>query len=986
MRKGRKENVQFLPVYSVPLANFSFAGYNYAQWMIGANGSDSDFPAGKMKAKTLTRAYLLILAAVFTALSSQAPGAQNPEAEAIKTLYPTKDWVISDFVVIDPRFGAKAEPGFDNRAAFQAAIDAAHRNGGGVVYVPAGNYEFRSTRTGTRRVRVREGTEESNRNFEYEYVLQLPPSVQLRGDWADPELHGGKVLGTILEVRVGKDSPNHDGTVASWWNDGQAGNALRTTFTSVADRFIDMREGTGVTNLSIWYPEQNIQDVKPYPWALYQATGNSATVENVTLVNAYNGFYSAPSELHYVVNSYMTALNTGIEVHVCTDIGRIENVRINPKYWANSGLPGSPTLEQVTAYTKANGTGFQMHRSDWEYVSHLHISGYKTGMWIGREPGFADAPNAQFYEIHIDNCQVGLYVQDVNPYGLLISNSTFGASGDGLAVYFYNYFRTSVQFNGVDFTGPIVSDGRGGVVSFESCTFNEYGDHALKINSGNVLLTQSEFKQTTGHVYLGEHVNTLKSLNSGCNRVLDVKDESNAAAVEIKNGDEYLFEPIPKNIKTDIAVPPKPESNRVLKLDLPKATGFNNDRPDTDVSAALQGALDFVKNAGGGTVFLPGGRYLVEHPITIPSGVELRGTWDVQHHTQSGGTALFTNYAGEADGAGPSLIQLEADAGIRGFKIAQMNLAADGYSAGDPRPTPFLIQGKGPNVYIVNITISAGDKGIDLASHNTSGHYVDYFAGVVARAGIWVGGGAEGGFIRNMQFNPHYGTRLPQGGQGYPRVALMRYVQANCSQLKFADVKNQTIFNNFVYGSVFGIHFLKDAVTGNYPGTMTVIGHGSDGCTYALFVEDADENTKIVAINSELVNTQIPGQDVRAYVLMGDAINTDKVHPDAQLILYNSAFWGSPTVGAIINNGTVRFQQANFQRTGTPGIDVRGGRAHVYSSYFAQGMTGGMTGNSVYVNLHETGISVELSNNFYASGMRNNNARGEEFIYGADVR
>ncbi len=37
-----------------------------------------------------------------------------------------------------------------------------------------------------------------------------------------------------------------------------------------------------------------------------------------------------------------------------------------------------------------------------------------------------------------------------------------------------------------------------------------------------------------------------------------------------------------------------------------------------------------------------------------------------------------------------------------------------------------------------------------------------------------------------------------------------------------------------------------------------------------------------------------------------------KVHPDAKLILYNSAFWGSPVIGAIINNGIVSFQQANF--------------------------------------------------------------------------
>lgn len=85
--------------------------------------------------------------------------------------------------------------------------------------------------------------------------------MQLRGDWADPASHNGKVLGTILEVRVGKDSPNYDGSVESWWNDGQADNALRTTYTSIADRFIEMNAGTGVTNLSTWYPEQDIHHV-----------------------------------------------------------------------------------------------------------------------------------------------------------------------------------------------------------------------------------------------------------------------------------------------------------------------------------------------------------------------------------------------------------------------------------------------------------------------------------------------------------------------------------------------------------------------------------------------------------------------------------------------------------------------------------------------------------------------------------------------------
>ena len=899
--------------------------------------------------------------------------------KAIATIYPTKDWVISDFPV--GNFGAKAEAGFDNREAFQSAIDAAHAEGGGVVYVPAGNYEFHSTKTAAASVRVRsKDGSETLKEFTYDYVLSLPPGVQLRGDWAGPE----KVGGTVLEVRTGADSPNHDGKIESWWNDSQDNNALHSSYTSIADRFIEMNRCTGVTNLSIWYPDQDINNVRKYPWTLFQTSGDSATVENVTLVNAYNGFYSAPSELHHVLNSYMTALNTGIELHVCTDIGRIENVNIGPKYWANSGLPGTPSLEAVSDYTKAKCTGFRMHRSDWEYVSCLRVTDCHIGMWIGKEPGFSNTPNAQFYEIEIKNCETGVYIEDVNPYGLLFSNSAIG--GD-TAVYFHRDFNTSVQFNGVAFNGSVTSDGKGGVISFENCGFDGYSDYALWINSGNVLLTQNRFKEYGGSIYLGENVDTFKSLN---NHELIVKDDSTKANVEIRGGDEYAIEPIPQNIKTNIAVHPKPQSNNVLKIDLPKAAGYNNDSPTTDVSAELQAALDAAYSSGGGTVYLPAGRYLVNNPIVVPSGVELRGTWDVQHHTQGGGAAIFTNYTGGVAGEkGPSLIQLKSDAGIRGINIVQANLVeeSDGYSVVNPRWTPFLIQGQGRNVYIINVTVPLADKCVDLYSYDTSGHYVEYIGGAPMRAGIWVGGGAQGGYIRNMQFNPHYASRLPDGGQGYPCPGsrgreFMQFIQGNCSALRFADVSRETIFNNFVYGSVYGIHFLKDAKTGNYPGEITVVGHGSDGCTFALYLEEADPDTKITAINSELVNTLIKTQTVRAYIKMGDAPNTEKVHPDARLVLYNSAFWGSPTTGAIVNNGVLRFHQANFSRTGEPGIDVRGGKAHVYSSYFAERMSGEKADNS-YASLRDNRASIEFSNNYYSAKLIIHTTSEGQF-YGSD--
>jgi len=313
----------------------------------------------------------------------------NHMRQAIPQDFDAKDHAISDFNVLG--FGAMTramaeEAGvtdFCNREAFQAAIDAAFHNGGGVVYAPAGIYDFRTSVTGTRTER---GT-----TFEFERVLSLHQSVQLRGEWDyrinDPNWQGTSsdpLGGTILAVFAGAGTDNFQTYVDSDQVESQTGQPMAA---NVSDRFICMEEGTGVTNLSIWYPEQDLnasttvtardangrktgqQEVVrgvTFPWTFVQRTGNSATIDNVTLVNAWNGFIAFPAEMHYIVNTNMTVLSHGIVVHTCTDIGRIESVNINPGFWARSGLPGSPSYGEIRDFTRAHGVGFRMHRSDWE--------------------------------------------------------------------------------------------------------------------------------------------------------------------------------------------------------------------------------------------------------------------------------------------------------------------------------------------------------------------------------------------------------------------------------------------------------------------------------------------------------------------------------------------------------------------------------------------------------------------------------------------
>ncbi|GAE07873.1 immunoglobulin-like domain-containing protein [Paenibacillus sp. JCM 10914] len=178
---------------------------------------------------------------------------------AIAQEHDAKDWAISDFNVL--AFGAKtvamaeaeglAE--FDNREAFQAAIDAAYNDGGGVVYIPAGTYAFYSETTGTVSVRSTTGST----TYEYQQVLKLRAGVQLRGEWDNPDANNydGKIDGTILAVYAGHNSANYDTYVDSDERENQTGGKK---VANVSDRFIDMEQGTGVSNLSVWYPNQDI--------------------------------------------------------------------------------------------------------------------------------------------------------------------------------------------------------------------------------------------------------------------------------------------------------------------------------------------------------------------------------------------------------------------------------------------------------------------------------------------------------------------------------------------------------------------------------------------------------------------------------------------------------------------------------------------------------------------------------------------------------
>ena len=75
----------------------------------------------------------------------------------------------------------------------------------------------------------------------------------------------------------------------------------------------------------------------------------------------------------------------------------------------------------------------------------------------------------------------------------------------------------------------------------------------------------------------------------------------------------------------------------------------------TDDTAAIQQALTTAGLHGGGTVYVPAGTYLVKTHLTVPAGVELRGSYSARHTSESvDGTTLL---AVEGQGTATSVLR-----------------------------------------------------------------------------------------------------------------------------------------------------------------------------------------------------------------------------------------------------------------------------------------------------------------------------------------
>ncbi|MDI6829402.1 MAG: glycosyl hydrolase family 28-related protein, partial [Armatimonadota bacterium] len=287
----------------------------------------------------------------------------------------------------------------------QKALDEA-KESGGTVYLPPGKYLVKGS-------------------------LNIHAGVSLEGCGKAPR-YNNPLTGTVILATCGRDDEN--------------GPAL-----------FELHSSTSVSGITVYYPEQKVTDIHPYSWT-FHLQGEDNTVENVTLINSYNGIRIGPEPnvRHRIRSVYGCVLRRGIFVDACTDIGRIENVQFHGHWWWAKEIGGNADI--VNKYMIDNCEAFIFGRTDWEYVTNTFVFPVKIGYRFIKTP--SGACNGQFCGIGADWAQRCIVVEEIQFMGLLITNGQFVAfAGENpIEVEIAPTCNGSVRLVNCAFWGPAIQN------------------------------------------------------------------------------------------------------------------------------------------------------------------------------------------------------------------------------------------------------------------------------------------------------------------------------------------------------------------------------------------------------------------------------------------------------------------------------------------------------------------------------------------------
>ncbi len=778
------------------------------------------------------------------------------------------------------QYGAKGDGITDDSAAFQNAMNAVYHsggNGGGVIFVPPANYAFANP-------------------------ISIPTGVTLHGDWQDWTKGSGGCVGTTFKVYCGAGSTNNP-------------------------PFITMGQNAALKGINLWYPNQNPNSITPYPYTI--ALNGNCVVQNVVLVNPYLGI-QANGATEWILSTVIgSPLYLGLWADAIADICQTEDVRFSPAVWASSGLTNAPSVGGAYAtWMMANGTGMQIYRADGIISVNTTISGYNHGLDFEQDAN--GNAGCAFYNGYVTNCNIavqatseqsasGLEFSDCTLVGgvaINASNSAYDAmvhcshctiiGTSGTAVYGNGTdwrsvmaFQACTISNALQLAGP-------GVFNLVDCSLLGSTQCVLSASATRAAFTGCTFSPSQKIVYSGNVGNLIIDSRPSSSTAMPMVDWNSVINNYVSRG--------PANANLYVAT-------------TYGATGNGT----TDDTVAINSALAAAGTAGGGIVYLPPGNYRTTNTLTVPGGVELRGSYELRHGTFGGpdgrekGSSLQP-YGGQGTTNGPPAVALAANSGLVGITINYQNQT---YHTAFPP----AIQGRGANVYLIGVQCAQAWSYVDLDTYTCTNHFLYMVDGWALNTWFHVGNGSSG-TIADVHGNPTYWLVNPSGqsqinwqpATDFGSTNMQTFVLGNCTEL-FVKV--------FVDCQEIFMHCSSE---NNVGPNVTAISAMCDG-SYNSYVFDAAGSCTLTNVNSDWWCAY--GQsDFPTWLNACAIISTTNFTGTARFL--NVPLWGGSPSDYEISGGDIGLELVQLPQ-GANSVTINGGAFHLVNAGILNGSSSPFT-------------------------------------------
>ncbi|MEI9935159.1 MAG: glycosyl hydrolase family 28-related protein [Ferruginibacter sp.] len=275
----------------------------------------------------------------------------------------------------------------------------------------------------------------------------------------------------------------------------------------------------------------------------------------------------------------------------------------------------------------------------------------------------------------------------------------------------------------------------------------------------------------------------------------------------------------------------------------------------TDVTAIFQARLNALGTSGGGTLWVPSGKYVIAGNLTIPKGVTLRGDWRKPVKGQPINGTILMAYAGRGDTSAAAFITQQPESGVEDIAIWYPDQLPNNIT---PYPPSILF---GQSGYFGNdfcnardITLVNSYLGVtySLLNGGTCPVMIGIY-GTPLSTGCMIDNIVDVGRIENVDFSPAYweGSGLPNSPA--PGSYVERWIKQNGTGILMR--RNDWTYTSYVSVDGYNIGF-RAAPSIASPGAIPN-GHNYGmtftNCNYGVYF-DGVSNVGIMFARVNMVN------------------------------------------------------------------------------------------------------------------------------------